>query len=362
MAFSERFVRADAAGGGDGTTNANSGANGSWTLAEAVANEAAGMRINVKAGTYANTSTSRTLAAVGTTTAPIWWRGFNVAAGDLDNDAATAKPIFTFTTGFFIISGAHHIISNLSVQGAVTTAQVTASGSSVWLHRVRCENTNSPAGAVACNVTGAACRFTSCWFKCPSTATAVVTSASASFWFGCDYTGGGVGMQISTSDFMAVRCVFRATGSHGLELTAATGRLFTVTHCTFRGCGGDGMRFTALPSNGLVANCLFAAITGTAINNASGANTNIVVRIGNDFWSVGTTEAGFGDSPALNGLTESSDPHVSATDLRLVTGAAARAAAQPGLYEAETYTSFPDVGAVQHADPAGGGTKRRAWS
>src|SRR3954447_7437305 len=105
MAWTERYVRSDAAGGGDGTTNTNSGANGAWTLAEAVANEAAGMRINVRAGTYASTTTSRTFAAAGTTTAPIWWRGFNSTPGDIDSDPTLTKPSLTFTTGQLSITG-----------------------------------------------------------------------------------------------------------------------------------------------------------------------------------------------------------------------------------------------------------------
>src|SRR5512138_3864162 len=89
MAWTERYVRSDAAGGGDGTTDAASGANGSWTLAEAITNEAAGMRINIKAGTYTNTTTDRTFAAVGTTTAPIWLRGYKATAGDMDGESTS---------------------------------------------------------------------------------------------------------------------------------------------------------------------------------------------------------------------------------------------------------------------------------
>lgn len=37
MDWTERYVRDDATGGGDGTTNASSGINGAWTLTEAIA-------------------------------------------------------------------------------------------------------------------------------------------------------------------------------------------------------------------------------------------------------------------------------------------------------------------------------------
>lgn len=52
MPLVDRYCRADAVGGGDGTTDTASGANGAWTLAEALINRVAGMRLNVAPGSY----------------------------------------------------------------------------------------------------------------------------------------------------------------------------------------------------------------------------------------------------------------------------------------------------------------------
>src|SRR3954469_22755033 len=100
MAWTERYVRSDAAGSGDGTTNTNSGGTGAFTLAEAITHSTTntGIRYNVKAGTFANTTTSRTFSGAGTTTAPNWWRGFNATIGDIDTDNTLTKPAWTFTT------------------------------------------------------------------------------------------------------------------------------------------------------------------------------------------------------------------------------------------------------------------------
>ena len=48
-------------------------------------------RINIQAGTYANTSTTLTFGLAGTATNPLWWRGYQNTPGDQDNNAtATA--------------------------------------------------------------------------------------------------------------------------------------------------------------------------------------------------------------------------------------------------------------------------------
>jgi hypothetical protein len=361
MAFTERYVRADAAGGGDGTTAANSGGTGAFTLAEAITHSTTntGQRYNVMAagGTFANTVTSRTFSGVATTTAPNWWRGCNTAAGDLDADPVTAKPLLTFTTGAVSITGAHQIFSNLSCLATATLGTLlTVSGAGTRLDRVRAENQNAGANSFVFNVSTGPFRATRCYFKATATATKVANAAVESTWRGCVFTGGGVGVNANAGAQTYSRCVFRATGSHGLEVTAATGRPLNVDGCTFRGCGGDGLKFTLLPTAGFVDNCLFAGCGGWGINNASGTNTNLIDRLGNDFWSnTSGTETGFGDSPSLSQLTEGSDPHASSTDLSLVSGASAKGGGQPGLFESESYTSYPDAGAVQRQEAGGGG-------
>ncbi len=351
MAWVEKYVSVAGGGAHDGTSEANA-----WTLAEAIAAPpVAGDRVNVKAGTYANTTTARSLSVTGTTTAPVWWRGYNTTIGDRDSNPALTPPLLTFTTGLCTFGGAHQIISHLDVIGANTGRQLNISGANLTVDRVRVENTNAASGSVAVtNTTSGTNVFQRCWFKATSSATRTFQNGVLGNFTGCVFTGGGVGID-SVVTIRLLGCVFRATGSHGFQ-AITTGSISEVIGCTFRGCGGDGVRFDVLPTSlCLVANCLFAGITGTAVNNNSGANTNVVRRLGNDFWSNGANEAGFGDSPSLSEQTESSDPNVSATDLTVVSTANAVSNAQPGLFENETYTSYGDIGAVQRQASAGGG-------
>jgi hypothetical protein len=344
MAWTERYVTASAGGGGDGSSG------NPWTLAEAIAAAAAGDRVNIKAGTYANTTTSRAFSVTGTTTAPVWWRGYNTAIGDRDSNPALTPPAITFTTGLCTFGGTHQIFSHLDISGANTARQLNISGANLKVDRCRVENTNAASGSIAAlsNTSGTNVVSRS-WFKATSTATRVFQNAVALDLVGCVFTGGGAGVD-STVAIRMLGCVFMATGSHGFH-AITTGSVSEIISCTFRGIGGDAIRLDVIPSSFItIANCLFASVTGTAINNNSGANTNVVFRMGNDFYSCGANEAGFGDSPSLAELTESSEPHTSSTNLSLVNGASARAGGQPGLFENETYTSYLDVGAVQRQE------------
>ena len=365
MSWTERYVRADAAGSGDGTTTANSGANGAFTLAEAITNSASntGMRYNVMAvgGTFANTTTTRTFNGVATTTAPNWWRGCNTAAGDLDADFTTAKPSITFTTGQFSVTGAHQIFSNLSITAARNGPTFINSSATGPCQMDRCRVTNTTANSAAFAATfNGAITVSRSYFSATATATSVTSQAIANQIFeGNVFTGGGVGLTITVGSIVIKGNTFRATGSHGITMGSTL--MTFIEGNTFRGCGGDGINITTIPTTCLIANNLFAAGLGWGINNASGGNTNVLKRLGNDFWSNSLgTETGFGDSPSLSQLSESNDPHTSSTNLALITGSSAKAGGQPGLFENESYTSYLDVGAVQRQEPGGGASVLRS--
>lgn len=123
MAWTERYVRSDADGTGDGTTDANSGANGSWTIGQAITNAAAGIRINVKNGTYSS-SVLHSFAVAGTSASPIWWRGFNSTIGDLDGVAdSTNFPYFSYTSnGYFGMTAEYNWFENLRITSSTATA------------------------------------------------------------------------------------------------------------------------------------------------------------------------------------------------------------------------------------------------
>lgn len=159
MAITEYYVRADAAGGGNGTTDANSGANGAFTWAELKTRmtggvAAAGDRYNVKSGTY-SIGSQDSWTNDGTVTSPIIIRGFKTTPGDLDGRAllSTGKvdttdfPILSYGTFRFAGTGASFIIyENLA---GTTTSNNTFFGTGPNSLIRNCHFTNSSTGASA---------------------------------------------------------------------------------------------------------------------------------------------------------------------------------------------------------------------
>lgn len=355
MAWTERYVSTAGGGAHDGTTEADA-----WTLAEAIAAPyAAGQRINVKAGTYANTTTDRTFGAAGSTTAPIWWRGYNTAIGDLDADFTTAKPAITFTTGGFLVTAAHQMFSNFNISGARTAGpQVNASGGNLRFHRCRIENTGGNAASNAISVvTNVDTEITSSWLKAGSSATRVINMNVNSKVIGCVFEGGGHAVDVTAAIFaIVVGNVMDNNGGHGLLANTAGVRLLILSNSIYSP-GTDGIRVSAIPTLCLVANNIFEGCA-VGINNSTGTNMNLISRHHNAFYNSGTSnEAGFGDAPAFNEIQEVASPFTNAAghDFSLLSTSLSRAAGMPGLFESQSYTSYLDIGAVQRQEPAGGG-------
>lgn len=369
MAWTERYVRADAAGSGDGTTTANSGANGAFTLAEAITHSASntGIRYNVMktGGTFANTTTSRDFNGVATTTAPNWWRGCNTAAGDLDGTANSAdKPTISFTTGRMTVSGAHQIFSNINVTGAhATLSQVNISVANARFDRCRIENTNAATGSIAVllNVNGVT--FSRCHLKATSTATRVVNQTSGSGYFtGCVIHGGGNGVDVSGGSVYFTKCLFTSNGNHCINAATSVSNLL-VLGCSFNAPTNNGITLAIIPGVlGLIIGNVFY-ITGAGkfgVENTTGANTNFCLFQGNLYAITGgggaADRSGFGDSPEFEALSDAGDPFENAGggDFTLDSGSNGYAV-EHEFENLATTVGYADRGAAQHEDAGGGG-------
>jgi hypothetical protein len=363
-----------------GATGKSCKVGGAWAdlgmLASGVAlntgTTAVAMRLNLKAGTYASTTTSRTWALAGTATLPIWIRGYASAIGDLDTDFSTAPPLVTWTTGQFTVSAGHTVISNISI-----TSQATASSGAVivsggaWLDRVRIENTAANSASRSLTFTGGVFnRLTRCWFKATTTADAVVhINNSPSSWVimqSCYMTGGiACFKSVCTviTNMTLANCHFISPATYGIHFTSvADDYQFCLLGGTVYGPSSDGIRLDILSASGgsLIANTIFSNCGGYGINNNSGANASQIARVANDFYSCSSgNETGFGDHPnfAYPG-TESSSPFTNAGggDFSLVTGALAIAGGSPGQFENTSLIGYMDCGAMQKQATGGAGT------
>lgn len=360
MAWTERYVRADAAGGGDGTTDTNSGANGAFTLAEAITHSATntGIRYNIRgaAGTFANTTTTRTFNGVGTTTAPNWWRGFNTAIGDLDNVINGAYPSITFTTGQMVISGAHQIFTCLNISGANTGgSQVSISGGNVKLDQFRIQNTGANAASTGLGIGGSGVLVSRGWVKATATASIVLSVSGTADIEDVSVEGGGVGINM-TSTCVVNRCNIYDVGSHGVNMNGAF--TMVIRECNIYSAGGDGIHLQAIPGAlSKVSDCVINDSAAWGINNATGTNTNVMGRLNNLFYNNASgIETGFGDSPSLSQATDSASSFNNAAgkDLTLASTSNGRNTGLPTTFENFTTVSYADRGAARHQDPSGG--------
>lgn len=367
MAWTERYCIDGGAGLHDGTSEANA-----WSLAEAIANAAGGHRINVKAATFANTTTSRTFGTGGgaaTTAAPKWWRGYKATIGDMDGHpsstrtAGTDFPLFTFTTGSVTVSDPHNTFSNIEFRGTAPGTRlvgVSAAAAAVKFIRCRFDCQEAAATSYSLRISGANAHCTNCWFKGTSSVNHVVISEERNGFNGCVFRGGGNGvfLDASTGHQRVIDCVFDDNGDDAIECTGSASHGLVVDGCTIYSPGGHGINVTtAIPGYFLVHNNLFHTITVAskyALNLPSGTNYPHVV--GNAYYNVTTRFNNLTESLEFFDISESSDPCTNAAghDFSLVTGASSKGAALAQLFENESYKSWRDAGAVQRQEPAGG--------
>lgn len=353
MAWTERYVSVTGGGAHDGTTEADA-----WTLAEALAADAGGQRINVKAGTY--TAAARTFSVAGTSSSGVWYRGYNTTIGDIDTDNTLTKPVIQCGSNSQTLSGAHHIFSNLDISGAVAGTLVAVSGAHVHLDRVRIENTDSGSTSYAVRATGNGFYLTRSWIKANTACNYVAILEERGCIQGNVFRGGKSGLLIdTTSGFCGV--LFNVfddqADNYGLDCTLTTGGSCVIVGNTFYAPGLRCIRVSATQAALLVISGNILANSGQyGIATVSG--TVRAHRLANDFYSNSSgTESGFGDWPSLAEKSESSSPFTNAAshDFSVVTGALAKAAGAGGGFENESYTSYLDIGAVQRQESSGGG-------
>jgi hypothetical protein len=307
-------------------------------------------KINIKGNL--TTTANRTVSMAGTTLFPLWFSGYNTTPGDLDNDTTNtlAKPIWTIGTTFNLsTSGANQLWSGLSVVGNRSGLVWAMQGANTRASRIRVENqsANSAAHALSAQIANLSIYYS--WFKAPTTATTnavVATSSSPMIFVGCVAEGGGLaGFDFTQTGLVFINCVSLNSGAAGFVSATGSARFIG---CTISNSVTDGIKWTGTPAvNSSIVGCMFRVIgSNIGINNASGANTNNVFRACNDYYSCSTPESGFGDSPAFFQQTELSDPITSNTNMTPVAGSNAINNGFPGIFENETFSSYPPIGAV----------------
>jgi hypothetical protein len=178
MAYTERYVTSAAGGAGDGSSGSP------WTLAQAFANAVAGDRVNIQSdGAYSIGAT--TIAAAGTLTQMIIFRGYDATIGDLDSLGRNANgtlnttgyPAITLTGLLQFQTTAHTALMNLNFTGALSSALIgTNAQDAVTMYQCSVLNTQNNASAAAI-VLDDGCTFVMCDFECSGAAHGAVVDA-----------------------------------------------------------------------------------------------------------------------------------------------------------------------------------------
>jgi hypothetical protein len=367
MAFTEYYVDA-ASSGGDGTTNATSGPHAAWaTLSAAVTAIGAGpasvpTRINVKAGTYASGSSTLTFNTSGAAAAPVWWRGYKASIGDQDANnlavAGTDIPSITFTTGAFSVTGNRQIFSNLDISGATIGSLLGVSGLSCWCYRLRAKNTAANSSSRAALFNGNTPYVVACNFNATATASsAVLISGTANVMVGCIITGGIIGVSVSSSPCSLRFCVIDSPAGDAISVATAVG--LYCSNCSIYAPGGHGIVLVSTLAQGSIENCYFENVNRAgkiAINNNSGAASDLLHVLNNVYYNCTTPTSGLGDWPLIfDQGTLGSAGFVAPGSQNFALNSSAQGLAFPGKFEnTSVYTGSLSNGAVQPAAGAGG--------
>lgn len=362
MAWTKRHCRADAAGSGNGTTNANSGANGAWTLAEALANASIGQKVNLYGGfgTYAP-SALITPTNSGDSTTPIWWNGCNTTEDDLNDvyDSVANFPFIDFSGAgsYAQFSNSFSWFHNIKIRSPVTTSTRAAlyiSGPSLHFHKCWLEGTAADVDSRGCLVagTGDGAIFTACYFKGSSSADCLGISASApTIVLGCVMDGGLRGVAISGTASVQ-GCLIKSAVGAGIDCSVANTLAVPIIGNTIYGCGTNGIALTnATTPSALIANNVIA--NNGAIGIAATNTPSSMIIIANNLFhsNVGGNLSAIIESFSLNTQTDSSSPFVNAAgnDFSLVSTSNGKNNGYPGRLFGFGGTSvgYLDIGGLQ---------------
>jgi hypothetical protein len=353
MAFTERYVTQAAAGGGDGSSGSP------WTFAEAVAAAAAGDRINVQSDSAY--SIGATTLPAGTVSAPIVWRGYESAIGDLDGNGrntdgtlnTTNMPAITLT-GILLPSG-FVTLQNLVFTGALSSTLIGNVNLDQW-NMLSCSVTNSQSNASAACVFGDdSHRFINCDFYCSGATHSrlVLTDLNSVFEY-CRFRLTDNKNCLETNNPQIMGCLFWGNGSGiGVDIDVAFDALrpINIRHSTFYNLGTAIRPQSFAPGSTIYLSHNHATDCSKWIDNLYAATANITsIEFYNRLRDITTPRTGVeaiivGEITTDTGGAATDYEDAGAGDFHLITAA-------PG-YNAGVDGS--DIGAYQTDPPSGGG-------
>ena len=363
MAFTERYVTTSATGFGGGTSEFDS-----WTLDQAYANQAAGTRINVKAGTYSLVSTL-TANISGSTADPIVWRGYKTTPGDQDGKptstavAGTDIPLLSVSGDniYVLTDGDYQRHSNFAFTGAYNKpAHYCRTRHSLWENCQWTYTGTSSYQAMDAQY-GLYNTYLGCSFRVTNTGSAgnAVTTSFNNF-VGCYFANADTDAQIiyGINNLNIINCII-STGLKGIYNNSSTAILNYIGNTLYNTTEGIQLRNGQQAS---ILNNLFHSCTNGISTLSSGFTDMSPWAVNNSFYNVTNQLSSYinADTGQSYAITESSDPLVDPAndDFTLADGASSIGAAYPYQFIYADTRQYLDVGALQKEAGSGGGFRR----
>jgi hypothetical protein len=356
MAWTERYVRADAAGGGDGTTTAASGGTGAFTWAEMLADTTVGsVRYNIlSTGGVFNLTSTDSFTTAGTATAPRSIRGGNTAAGDLTGArtaggslTVTNFPQIRYTSTGRITFPANAVIEFMDIEAAVADIAVTLGANNVMR---KCKVTSSNAASAAARAISNGTNYSQiidCDFAIASShASSYVVEHSRGNVNGCRISAGSAGGGgIDLTSFGVVEFCTIINAATGVNVGSI---MAYVTNCSFRNISGNYINNGSEPVH--VANCVAWGSGGSSKWYNSAGSVRAMSQFNNAVGNMGAGDTNEGEWPVTGEVALSADPFTSSSDLTLNNTAGGGADCRgTGLHP------YLDIGAWQVQAAASGG-------
>lgn len=331
------------------------------------ANVTAGNTVYVKAGTYsissatANASGGRINFTAGSGESR--YIGYNTTRGDLTSGSqALTRPILQATvtmSGAYMVTlgsrGVHWIGIDVDGNSQATTQGIACTGADdvVRFTRVR----RCVTRGITLSSQGSSALF--CEVDGMGSGAGISLENAGNIAYGCySHDNTGIGFQIASGSFTeTVHCIAARNTTDGFQWAGLTG---IAINCTSHGntVGGFNCNTADLA---LAINCLSTSNGGKGFEiNATRPKNKTLINCAH--WNNTGVGVDTTDVPTEVGtIALSADPYTNASSSNFALnttsggGAACRAVGLPGLFPGGLSTGYLDIGAVQHADPEGGG-------
>lgn len=335
-----------------------------------------GNDVFIKAGTYTLGSSSANVSGgiVSDTTGGVassnhsWWVGYstNRTRNNTDEKPLIQVPASSVTSVTVMEAANINVVFyNLQVDGASKTGIVgfgISTGANFGGARmIRCKATNCPTGFSVAALTSVS-QLISC--EATGFSAAGFNGSGPAFYHACEaHDGTAVGFV--TEQSVHHGCVSYNNSGASSDGFSTTGINGSYVGCQARSNGRSGFFFNTSSSRShVVANCV--AMLNAAFGFNASVSGDAIILLNCAGYSNTSGNVGTNVASSFGFVTLTGDPNVSSTNLGLNAtagaGGACRAASYPGLYPSGNFTSYADLGGVQHADAGGGLFMPRGFS